>query len=65
MIEGQNAHDKIISDRRSKCMRSDEMKVQSFFNKCFEIDNEWQKAGKCITSTSNLAKVTELIIFEE
>ena len=46
-------------------MRSDEMKVQSFFNKCFEIDNEWQKAGKCITSTSNLAKVTELIIFEE
>ena len=35
MIEGRNAHDKIISDRRSKCMRSDEMKVQSFCQQMF------------------------------
>ena len=35
MIEGRNAHDKIISDRRSKRMRSDEMKVQSFCQQMF------------------------------
>ena len=33
-------------------------KSKAFVNKCFEIDNEWQKAGTCITSTANLAKVT-------